>query len=398
LEISMKGLKNILRFISLLILAILVIIGMVYWVYPQYHLARINKVILPRLEHLAWGVNEVISPNGIWGIEISYNRNNSNEIVETIIQFSSIDIPFRKFSFFVPDDYRYIESNFGMPWVAVSWSPNSKSIFLVQYIHRFCIDQQFVLFNEVNGKWEGPYYYKTQEPDGSNCYSFSWSDDGTQLAIHTRSLENSDSDELFVTILNTKAEVQQEFSVNSPVNGYGFDYLYWNENKFILINLDPSAHNDQENTERQKQATSIYYFTIDEPENVSHVIDLTRYYIVLGWEPVSSRILMATNEGVTGCEYLVINAESKQVEQNGNYNGLCSVSRQSKDNVNIAFLINDQSSKKSYTQFWNWKTMKFIDKELLANIRILPWQDTLRGFLILRESNNGKEFFDVLRP
>ena len=386
------------KIILLVVVFSLAFAGAYYWGYPQYHLAQINKVILPRVNHLGWGVNEVISPNGIWGIETSYNRNNSNDIVETIIQFSSIDIPFRRFSFSLPDDYQYIETNFGMPWVAVSWSPNGKSIFLIQYINRFCIDQQIVLFNEVNGKWEGPYYYKTQEPDGSTCYSFSWSDDGTQLAIHTRSVQNSDPDNLFVTILNTKAEVQQEFSVNSPVNGYGFDYLYWNENKFILINLDPSAHSDQENTERQKQATSIYYFTIDEPENVSHVIDLTRYYFVLGWEPVSSRILMATNENVAGCKYTVINAESKQVEQNGINDGLCGVSRQSKDNVHIAFLINDPSSKNLHVQIWNWKIMKFIDKGDLANIRILPWQDTLRGFLILREDNNGKKYFDVLRP
>jgi hypothetical protein len=394
----LKGSKILRRVIILLLLTCLAIIGIYYWGYPLYRLARINKVILPRLEQVGWGVNQLISPNGKWEIETTYNRDKNDKVGESNIKFSSIDFPFKSYSFSLPDDYQYIDSTFGMPWVAVSWSPNGKSIFLIKYINRFCIDQKIVLFNEVKGKWEGPYYYKAHEPDGSICYSFSWSDDGKQLAIHTRSLQNSDPDNLFVTILNTKAEVLQEFSVNTPVNGYGFDYLYWNESKFILINLDPSAHSDQENTERQKQATSIYYFTIDEPEKVSHVIDLTKYYIVIGWEPVSSRILMATNENVAGCEYMVINAVTKQVEQNGHFNGLCGLSHQSKDNIHIVFKIIDQSQKKSNIQFWNWKTMKFIDKGVFTNIRILPWQDALRGFLILRENNNGKKYFDVLRP
>ncbi len=241
----------------------------------------------------------MLSPNGTWEIEVSKNyiHTKPEKEVETTIQLSSIDFPLRKFIFSVPGSFLLINADFG-PFVAQSWSPNGKSFFLAKLRNKFCLDQEIVLFNEVGGKWEGPYHYKPKT-DNSGCYSFSWSADSTQLAKYTRFPKYNSPDDLFVTVLNTKGDSQHEFSVKSPLEGFDFDHrtwhLYWDENKFMMINSGVPIFTDSEES-------TLYRFTSDLPDTLYKVMDMPSYHYVLGWDPTSSRILLVTFIS-NKCEY-----------------------------------------------------------------------------------------------
>lgn len=396
----MKGLKELKRLIIILILAILVIVGMTYWVYPHYHLARINTEILPRLETLTMGINEAISPNGNWELDITKKRNPNGEIEKETITFTSIDIPFIKYSFSFPGDFRYSDYFPGaMPWVAISWSPDGKSIFFIRFTNRWCVDQQIVMFEEKNGKWDSPYYFqKTEIIEEGVCSYFAWSKDGTQLAMHSRTPTNNGSDDLNITILNKKAEVVRNFLVNTPDNGFGFDFLYWKGTEFLLVNADALAQNNQDNSERLQRATTIYRFSSIEPEKVTHVIDLPRFYQLFGKDPKSNHILLAAFDYISSCAYVVINTDKRIVEENTSLEGACGNSARLVENEVIAFYYYNEPLNKSIAEFWDWTTMTFNEKGVYQSLEILPWQDNLRGFLILRENSNGKKYFDVLRP
>ncbi len=64
----------------------------------------------------------------------------------------------------------------------------------------------------------------------------------------------------------------------------------------------------------------------------------------------------------------------------------------------MALPIQNPSSGNMHVKLWNWKTMKFVEKGSYEKVQILPWQDALRGFLILVEDEDGKKYFDILRP
>lgn len=395
----MKGSKILRRVIILFLLTCLAIIGIYYWGYPLYRLARINTVVLPQLESAYGGINSVISPNGKWGIGFQDINNENGEIEGKVLTFTSIDLPGDITNFNIPSDLFYGDYFPGRPWVAISWSPSGKSLFLMRSIGKFCNDQHIVMFEENKGKWDGPFYYQKPSDEFGECYNFSWSDDGTELAVNTRSKNREVTNNLNITILNTRAEVLSQFLVNTPSNANGQDFLYWKGTDFIIVNADFLAKYDPDNQERIRRATTIYIFSSVEPENVIHVIDLPRFYYLLGRDPISNRILMASYSwNDSSCQYSVINIDRRELEKSGELNGLCTTSRRTLDNNWIFFYAFDKTSDKNPALLWDWSSLTFIEKGMYPDLYILPWQDALRGFLVLKTDSNGDQQFDVIRP
>jgi hypothetical protein len=391
--------QNWFRKLSILFIALVAAgAALYYWGYPQYHLTRINEEILPR--NRSEPLEFWLSPTGTWRIKIAdnYEPSNPEKSVETIIQFSSIDLPFKSYAFSVPDTKLYtLWGDF--PTEYQLWSPNGKSLILGKPNGVKCNDQGIVLFNEVGGKWEGPYYYNPVT-DKSHCYGFIWSEDSTQLAIYTIYPDSSASKTILVTILNTKGEIQKEFAISSPASDYRELWdLYWHEDIFLLIKFQTLPANESDSLKPQSKTTLIYYFAIDKPEKLIHVMDLEGYHDLLGWDPTSRKMVLAS-ESDSGCELKLIEIATKRVEQGGVLDPDCRSHLRLGENSNEYFAYSNwnPNSGQMEVKLWDWKSKNIVDKGTYVKVRVLPWQDSLRGFLILVEDNDGKKYFDVLRP
>jgi hypothetical protein len=345
-------------------------------------------MLLPYLTSGSSDINwKRISNNGQWFIHGEnltpglYKSERDNQ--RTRITFTSVDYPDIRNEFIVSGDldFSYQDRYTNDP---ESNSPGGEG-FLMTKKDKDCLDQDFVVFEENNSHWEGPYYYYGQPSKNYNCYGITWSEDGSQLAVYDQYIGGK----IHVQIFNKKAELLQQFDIRLPLlnkneKGSVANSLYWNGTDFLFWTSDwTETHNP----------SRFYSFSSLHPEKINHLVDLPGDYHVIGKEPGSNRLLI-TSFDQDNCNTLVFNPDKKQIEKRVTIDTRCRNDERSLDNQRIA--VANQKDDGDHLLIWDWGTLTFQDKGVIK--RLLSWQSDLQGFLVEKQDNQQKLIFDVIRP
>lgn len=303
----------------------------------------------------------------------------------------SVDFPFLQASFKYPGKLFASPFSYSTPFVTNSESPNGKAYFLFKFTGRFCLGPDITMVNEEYGVWKGPHYYNGVSGKAKgDCYGMAWSEDGTELALYARPIENPDEGDLHVIILNQRAERLREFYVKAQGTEYGLDYLYWNGDEFYL-----NSANSYAQSEEQKPAR-LYRFYGRHPEQVTHLVDLPRFFQIIGKDPDSGCILLNSFDRRDTCQTIVFNPDTRKEEKLVEVEGPCFRFSRSQDNRKIALIIkNKDLGMKIY--FWDWQALSYR----YGGTAIRPyffWQNDLGGLLLERKDENGRYYFDVVLP
>jgi hypothetical protein len=356
---------------------------------PITRLDKINAMLLPYLTSGSSDINwERISNNGQWFIHGEnltpglYKSERDNQ--KTRITFKSVDYFNTQNEFMVVGDFDFY-----------GFSPDGKSALLEQPEGVRCVNHDFVLFEEDKGQWDGPYFHR-QPDNGNNCYEMQWSEDGSQLAVYSQFLW----DRSHVMIFDKKAQLLQQFdvhkpNVNSDEKSDTASILFWNGTDYVWVmnqtftNYTQKAYTQQAYT----QQTQIFAFSSLHPEKITHLLDLPGEYYVIGKEPGSNRLLITSFEQ-DNCNTLVFNPDKKQIEKRVTIDTGCYNEKRSSDNQRIAVV--NQKDDGDHLLIWDWGTLTFQDKGIIK--WLLSWQSDLQGFLVEKQDNQQKLFFDVIYP
>jgi hypothetical protein len=347
---------------------------------PASHFDRMKTLLqsylIPGDDDTSW---DILLKNGQW---VVYGKNLTPELYKserddqrTRIVFTSVDHPDIQNEFIVSGDLdfdyqnRYIES-------PESRSPDGEGFLMSHFKGKFCYDQNFVVFDENNGQWSGPYYYG-QPSNDNNCYGINWSEDGSQLAVYDQYIGGK----IHVMIISKQAKLLQQFDIQLPKSNKGdvVNHFYWRGTDFLAWTTDGiGKHNP----------TRIYAFSSLHPEIVSHLVDLAGDYHIIGKEPGSNRLLITSFWD--NCNTLVFNMDKKQIEKQISIGMRCQEDERSSDNHWIAVVNNQGTGFHLLT--WDWEALTFQDKGSIK--RLNSWQNDLQGFLVEITEN----YFDVIHP
>jgi hypothetical protein len=356
---------------------------------PVSHLDRISSILNSYFTRVDKSSREILLKNGQWYVygERIKPDTNASEVNKrkTRIVFTSIDHPDIQNEFIVSGDFGFSDQNWGIDSPA-SDSSNGEG-FLMPGFKKDCIDQNFVVVDESNGQWNGPYYYG-QPSRGDDCYGITWSEDGSQLAVYDQYIAGKMSEKIHMLIFNKKAELLKQFDIQLLPSNHGFmiKHLSWKGTDFLIWTTDDNGSG--------KQILSRFYsFSSLRPEKITHLVDLAGEYFVIGKEPGSNRLLI-TSFRQGNYNTLVFNPDKKQIEKKISFDTRCYNDERSSDNQKIAIV--NQKDDGNHLLIWNWGTLTFQDKGIIK--WLLSWQSDLQGFLVEKQDNQQKLIFDVIRP